>query len=264
MTIEFIALLLALGAFVGVAAGLLGIGGGLIVVPSLLLTLPMVGITEQQAMPFAIGTSLATIILTSGSSAFNHFRLGNVDMFAVKWLIPGVIVGGFLGSTLVELIPNQYLPKVFGVIVSLLALQMFLSIKVKRVRAMPGPLFTVSSGTFIGAIASLAGIGGGALTVPYLNRYGVTMRRAVGSSSACGFMIAVSGMLGFIWHGSQIQSLPQYSLGYVYLPALLFVSSTSIFTTRLGAKWASELPTAKLKKIFSLFLMFVAVNMLMR
>lgn len=264
MTIEFIFLLLALGAVVGIAAGLLGIGGGLIVVPSLLLMLPSAGIVADQAMPFAIGTSLATIIVTSGSSTFNHFKLGNVDMFAVKWLIPGVIVGGFFGSTLVEWIPSQYLPKVFGVIVFLLSLQMFFSIKVKTSRPMPSPLFTMSSGTIIGTIASLAGIGGGALTVPFLNRYGVAMRRAVGSSSACGFMIAISGMLGFIWHGSQLANLPDYSLGYIYLPALLFVSCTSIFTTRLGAKWATELPTPILKKIFSVFLMFVAVNMLVR
>ncbi len=263
MTIEFVLLLLVLGSFVGVAAGLLGIGGGLIVVPSLMLLLPMVGIHADQTMPFAIGTSLATIILTSGSSTYNHFRLGNVDMFVVKWLIPGVVLGGFIGSTIVEWIPNQYLAKVFGFIVLLLSIQMFMSIQVKRSRPMPGPLFTVGSGAIIGSVASLAGIGGGALTVPFLNRYGVVMRRAVGSSSVCGFMIAVSGMLGFIWHGSHLEYLPEYSLGYVYLPALLFVSCTSVLTTRLGAKWATELPTSVLKKIFSVFLMFVAVNMLM-
>jgi uncharacterized membrane protein YfcA len=120
------------------------------------------------------------------------------------------------------------------------------------------------SGSLIGMIASLAGIGGGALSLPYLNKHGVEMRKAVGTSSLCGCVIALSGMVGFIWHSFSVKSLPEFSLGYVYLPALLFVSCASIFTTKVGAKLASELPTSVLKKVFSVFLMFISVYMLLR
>ncbi|MDW6091991.1 sulfite exporter TauE/SafE family protein [Vibrio rhizosphaerae] len=264
MTITFVLLLIVLGAFVGVMAGLLGIGGGLIIVPALLFLFPHVGITPDIAMQVALATSLSCIILTSGSSALNHLRYGNIDLLAVKWLTPGIIVGGLMGATLADWMPSEYLPKVFGVIVFLLAIQMFLSIRQQTAKPMPGQASMILSGSFIGMIASLAGIGGGALSVPYLNKHGIEMRKAVGTSSFCGCIIALSGMVGFIWHGFSVKSLPAFSLGYVYLPALLFVSCTSMFTTKVGAKLATELPTSVLKKVFAVFLMFVSVHMLLR
>lgn len=263
MNIEFLLLLLLLGSVVGIMAGLLGIGGGLIVVPALMFLLPMAGIEPSIAMQIALATSLASIIVTSGSSAYNHFKLGNVDMFVVKWLMPGVVIGGFLGANVAEWIPSQYLPKVFGVIVLCLAVQMLFSIRGKSQRQMPGSGATMSIGTGIGMISSLAGIGGGSLSVPFLNRHGIEMRKAVGSSSVCGCFIALSGMLGFIFHGYKAEALPAYSLGYVYLPALIGITSTSMLTTRIGARLASSMPTATLKKIFALFLMFVAGTMLL-
>lgn len=263
MTIGLLALLLLLGAVVGVLAGLLGIGGGLIVVPALLFLLPKSGIEPDITMHIALATSLATIIATSGSSALNHLKLGNVDMFVIKWLMPGVLVGAFVGANLAELIPGQYLPKVFAVIVLFLAMQMLLTIRSETQRSLPGIWKTLLSGTGIGVISSLAGIGGGSLSVPYLNRHGVEMRRAVGSSSVCGLVIAISGMLGFILHGYQVENLPPYSLGYVYLPALVAIASTSILTTKVGAKLATTMPTKQLKKIFAVFLLFVAGTMLL-
>lgn len=252
-----------LGAFVGVMAGLLGIGGGLIVVPALLFLLPMAGIDAEISMQIALATSLASIIATSGSSALNHFKLGNVDMFVVKFLMPGVVIGGFLGANLAEWIPSQYLPKVFGVIVLLLAIQMLFSIRGISSKQMPSSGVTMIYGTGIGVVSSLAGIGGGSLSVPFLNRHGIEMRKAVGSSSVCGCMIAIAGMLGFILHGYKVESLPAYSVGYVYLPALIAIASTSMLTTRIGARLATSLPTPTLKKIFALFLMFVAGTMLL-
>ena len=117
VNIEFLAMLVLLGGVVGIMAGLLGIGGGLIVVPALLFLLPLAGIDPSISMQIALATSLASIIVTSGSSAFNHFKLGNVDIHVVKWLMPGVVVGGFLGANIAEWLPSQYLPKVFGFIV---------------------------------------------------------------------------------------------------------------------------------------------------
>lgn len=258
---ELFALYLALGSIVGVMAGLLGIGGGLLVVPALLWLLPQAGISSDIVMQMALGTSLATIILTSASSALNHLRLGNVEFKLIKGLAPSVIVGGFLGSYAAELIPSQYLPKVFGVIVLLLALQMLLALKFTATRPLPSPLKVGISGGFIGVISSLAGIGGGSLTVPYLNFHGVEMRKAIGSSSLCGMLIAMAGMIGFIIHGAQVSDLPPMSLGYVYLPALCGVGLTSIFTTRIGAKLTSYLPTPTLKKIFAVFLVFIGTKM---
>jgi uncharacterized membrane protein YfcA len=152
---------------------------------------------------------------------------------------------------------------VFGVIVLCLALQMLLSIKSQAQKAMPSNVVTSLYGTGIGVISSLAGIGGGSLSVPFLSKHGVEMRKAVGSSSVCGFFIAISGMTGFILHGSKVAELPQYSVGYVYLPALTAIAATSMLTTRVGAKLATSLPTKALKKIFAVFLMFVAGTMLL-
>lgn len=263
MTIELLVLMLILGSFVGVMAGLLGIGGGLIVVPALLILLPQAGIDAAISMNIALATSLATIIVTSGSSALNHLKLGNVDMFVIKWLMPGVVIGGFIGANIAEWIPADYLPKVFGVIVLCLALQMLLSMKIITQRSMPASGLTAFYGSLIGLVSSLAGIGGGSLTVPFLNRHGVEMRKAVGSSSVCGCVLAISGMIGFILNGYSADNLPAYSLGYVYLPALAAIASTSMLTTRVGAKLATSLPTTVLKKIFALFLMFVAGTMLL-
>ncbi|MDN3614128.1 MAG: sulfite exporter TauE/SafE family protein [Vibrio gallaecicus] len=263
MTYELIGLLVVLGAVVGVLAGLLGIGGGLLVVPALLFLLPKSGISPDIAMQMALATSLATIIVTSGSSALNHLKLGNVDIFVIKWLMPGVVIGGFMGSFIADVIPTEYLPKVFGFIVLLLALQMLLSIRSTSQKSMPSSAKTIIYGSGIGVISSLAGIGGGSLSVPFLNYHGIEMRKAVGSSSVCGCVIALSGMLGFVWHGSSVEHLPEYSVGYVYLPALVAVASASVLTTRIGAKLATQLPTSVLKKFFAVFLMFIAGAMLL-
>ncbi|MBW3697070.1 sulfite exporter TauE/SafE family protein [Vibrio sp. T187] len=263
MNFELISLLVMLGAVIGVLAGLLGIGGGLLIVPALLFLLPKAGISADIAMQMALATSLSTIIVTSGSSALNHLKLGNVDVFVIKWLMPGVVVGGFLGSFIADAIPAQYLPKVFGTIVLVLAVQMLLSIKKVSQKNMPSSGVTMLCGSGIGVVSSLAGIGGGSLSVPFLNHHGIEMRKAVGSSSVCGSVIAVSGMIGFIWHGSSVGHLPDYSVGYVYLPALLAISCASVLTTKIGARLATQLPTPILKKIFAVFLVFIAGTMLL-
>ncbi|WP_375751245.1 sulfite exporter TauE/SafE family protein [Vibrio sp. HN007] len=263
MNIELIALLLGLGAIVGCMAGLLGIGGGLIVVPALMFILPLAGVGADIVMHIALATSLATIILTSGSSAFNHLRLGNISLSVVRWLIPGVIAGGFAGSYIAELIPSEMLPKVFGIIVAFLALQMMLSVRFQKVKAAPTAKMNLGSGLVIGTISTLAGIGGGSLIVPYLSRYGLEMRKAIGTASLCGGVIALSGMIGYILHGTGSEALPDYSVGYVYLPALLAISGTSVLTTKVGAHLTTKLPTKALKKIFAVFLLFVAVKMLL-
>ncbi len=262
MSVELLVLLLLLGGFVGAMAGLLGIGGGLIVVPALVFMLPLADISPAVIMQMALATSLATIIVTSGSSAFNHLKLGNVDMYVIKWLIPGVVVGGFVGTNIAEWVPAQYLAKVFGAIVLALAIQMFFSIKSVARRPMPNRVVTMLSGAGIGVVSTLAGTSGGSLSVPFLNRHGVEMRKAVGSSSVCGGVVALAGMCGFILHGYNSPHLPEYSVGYVYVPALLAIALTSTLTTRFGAKLATSMPTRLLKKIFAVFLLVIAGTML--
>lgn len=264
MGFGLVVLLVMLGAVVGLLAGLLGIGGGLLVVPALLFLLPKAGIAADIVMNLALATSLASIIITSASSALNHLKLGNIELLVIKWLLPGVLVGGFLGSVVAEWIPSQYLPKVFGGIVLFLSIQMALSIKARKNRSMPRPWVTTLCGGGIGIVSTLSGIGGGSLSVPFLNRHGVEMKKAVGSSAICGLVIAISGMSGFILHGYQLENLPPYSIGYVYLPALVSISLASMFTTRIGARLASRLRTITLKRFFAVFLMFVAMTMLLQ
>ncbi|WP_243734665.1 sulfite exporter TauE/SafE family protein [Photobacterium lutimaris] len=254
---------LALGGVVGILAGLLGIGGGLLVVPALVWLLPQAGIDDNLVMHIALGTSLASIVLTSGSSARNHFRLGNVDLAIVRRLAPGVVLGGLGGSFVAELVPSSMLPKIFAIIVLLLATQMLLSLRFSSQRDLPGGMGTFCSGGMIGVVSSLAGIGGGSLTVPYLNWHGVEMRRAIGCASFSGALIAIAGMSGFVLAGVGEQTLPAMSLGYVYLPALLGIVLVSMQTTRFGAAWVSYLPTPVLKKIFAVFLLFISIKMFM-
>ncbi|GAM54318.1 hypothetical protein JCM19232_2897 [Vibrio ishigakensis] len=260
--LELFLILLLVGSVVGVLAGLLGIGGGLIIVPSLLYLFPYFGIPQEFAMQMALATSLACVVFTSASSAFNHVRATNFDLTAVKSMLPGVIVGGFVGSFIAEWVPTEYLPRVFGTIVLGLSLQMFISVRGGKSKDMPPAFATFGAGGAIGAVSSLAGIGGGSLMVPFLNRHSVEMRKAIGSSSICGAVLAISGMLGFILHGTNVQGLPSYSMGFVYLPALLAISSCSVLTTRVGVKLASSLPTPVLKRFFAFLLLFIAIRML--
>ncbi|WP_101494690.1 sulfite exporter TauE/SafE family protein [Salinivibrio sharmensis] len=265
LTVLLFVVCMLLGACVGTLSGLLGIGGGLVVVPALTFLLPVFGIAPAVVMPIALATSLATIVLTSSASAWRHFRLGNVHLNAVKALVPGMMLGGILGAALADRLPPDWLPRLFGVIVLAMALQMSLNRRPYRARPLPHWLRLSFAGTLIGTLSSLAGIGGGSFTVPYLHWRGVSMHRAIGSASAGGAMLAVGGMISFVWLGwHQTEPLPALSVGYVYLPALLGVVSTSVWMTRVGAQLAVRLPTAQIKRIFAVFLVIVGVSMLLK
>lgn len=253
---------LGLGAGVGFLSGLLGIGGGLLIVPALSFLLPQAGIEPSLVMSMSLATSLASIIITSAASTYSHYRLGNIDTSVIRLLLPGMIAGGLLGSSVAEILPAYLLPKIFACIVFLLALQMGLAKPIETEKSFLPSKFSMFSGLCIGMVSSLAGIGGGAFTVPFLHYFGVPMRKAIGSASICGVFLAFSGMLGFVFWGlQQSQSLPTLSLGYVYLPALLGVVMTSVLTTRIGARLASRLSTPYIRRIFSIFLLLVGASM---
>lgn len=249
------------GAFAGILAGLLGVGGGLVIVPILVYGLPLQGITEH-VQHMALGTSMASIIFTSLSSMRAHNARGTVMWPVVKSFTPGIIVGTFVGGSIAALMPTRPLGIIFVVFLSYVSMQMLLDIKPKASRQLPGPVGTAGAGGVIGFVSSFVGIGGGSLIIPYLTMCNTPMREAIGTSAAVGFPLAVAGAVSYIFNGWSVPGLPQYSFGFIYLPALAGIVVASMLTAPLGAKIAYKVPVSKLKRFFAIFLMFVAANMI--
>lgn len=255
---------LALGTVVGFLAGLFGIGGGLIIVPSLVYLLPMAGVTQENLMSAALGTSFSTIVITAFSSAQRHHKLGNVDWNISKIFIPSIMISVFLAGLVISGLDAALMSKLFAVMVIYLAGRMIFSLK-KESKIKPFTTqSTIVAGGIIGALSSVAGIGGGAFIVPFLNSRGLEMKRAIGTSSFCGALLGLSGTVSFIASGWNVANMPEYSLGYVYLPALLGITLTSYFTSKLGANAANVLPVATLKKAFAVMLVAIAINMFLK
>ena len=257
---------LVIGAIAGFFAGLFGIGGGTIIVPMLLLLLPQAGVPDAQLMAMALGTSFATIVFTSISSAWQHRKLGNVDFRVFRYLVPALMASVFVFGYLVSGLPKAKLMKMFAAMMLLLAIKMLIASK-QKTAPLVKPLTArvqIIAGVVIGALSSFAGIGGGAFIVPFLNSRGFEMKRAIGTSSACGVLLAIGATIGFMLSGSRFADMPAYSIGFVYLPAFVGIVSASVFTSRLGAMAANRLPVSVLKKAFGAFLCFVAVMMLFK
>lgn len=264
--LSFILLCLLVGAVAGFFAGLFGIGGGLMIVPVLVYLLPMVGVPEPLLMSTALGTSFATIVITGFSSAQRHHKLGNVVWSAVKILAPSIMVSVFICGFFIGKLDRDISSKLFACLVVYLAVKMVLSIKPKTNKTVK-PLTTQSSiigGILIGMASSAAGIGGGGFIVPFLNYRGIDMKKAIGSSAFCGMLLGTSGMFSFMLSGWGNAAMPEYSLGYIYFPAVLCITATSFFTSKLGATATSKLPVPTLKKGFALLLITIAVDMFIR
>ena len=254
---------LIIGAIAGFFAGLFGIGGGTIIVPMLLILLPKAGVPDAQVMAMALGTSFSTIVFTSISSAWQHRKLGNVDFRVFRYLVPALMASVFVFGYLVSGLPKAKLMKMFAAMMLLLAIKMLIASK-QKTAPLVKPLTArvqIIAGVVIGALSSFAGIGGGAFIVPFLNSRGFEMKRAIGTSSACGVLLAIGATIGFMLSGSRFADMPAYSIGFVYLPAFVGIVSASVFTSRLGAMAANRLPVSVLKKAFGAFLCFVAVGM---
>ena len=254
---------LTLGLFAGVMAGLLGVGGGLIIVPTLAWIFHHQQVDDAIIMHLAIGTSLATIVVTSISSVRAHHRRGAV-LWPIFWrLTPGIVVGAWLGAAIADALPSAVLSKVFAVFVLTVAAQMGFGAKPAPHRELPGTTGMLTAGGVIGAVSAIVGIGGGSLTVPFLTWCNIAIRQAVATSSACGLPIALAGALGFVVTGLNAAGRPDWSLGYIYGPALVGITLTSMLSAPLGAKLAHTLPTEMLKKVFAAFLTLVGVKMLL-
>lgn len=261
--LEIVSASLILGAISGLLAGLFGIGGGLVIVP-VLVTLFSIGqiIIIEQQMIVAIATSLATIVFTAISSVLAHHRQGTVLWSKVAALTPGIILGAVLGAMIANKINSESLRLIFISYLIYAALKMAL--------ARPSPKRSIKTiktldyivATGIGLLSSILGIGGGTLTVPFLVSCQIPIKNAVAISSACGLPIAIAATMSYIILGLQQPQLPAWSLGYIYLPAFSGIVLSSILTAPLGAKLANKLPTAKLKRYFSIMLFIMATKMI--
>lgn len=261
--ISVVLLYLAVGAFAGVLAGLLGIGGGLVIVPLLVFSFTLQGIPPEVLMHLALGTSLASIIFTSVASFRAHDKRGAVRWDVFRLITPGIIIGGLLGAEVASRMSSGLLKGIFVCFLYYVGTQMLLGIKPKASRELPGTAGVTGAGGVIGMVSSIVGIGGGTMSVPFLSFCNVPLHVAIGTASAIGFPIALAGTIGYVATGFSDPVTPAYSLGYVYLPALLGIISASWFTAPLGAKLAHSLPVAKLTRIFAVLLLVVATKMLL-
>ena len=245
------------GAFAGLSAGLLGIGGGLIIVPALYFILPQ-HLSHIPLMHVALATSLASIIFTSISSTWAHHKHKAIDWHKVMQITPGIIIGSFLAGSLSYFISGSLLKKIFAIFEFLVALQMLRPIlpSVHRTLAMP---FMLLAGIVIGLVSALVGIGGGTLTVPFLYFTGIKLPNAIATSAACGLPIAVFASFGYLFSGWQ--QITGDFLGYIYLPALFSIVPCSILFAPAGAWLAHNLPVSLLKKIFAALLILLGLKM---
>jgi uncharacterized membrane protein YfcA len=258
---EPIAAYIGLGLSVGFVAGLLGVGGGLIIVPVLIFLFHSQGIAAGMEPQLALGTSLASILFTSVSSVRAHHRHGAVDWALLRRLTPGILIGALIGAGLAARMPAQVLKVFFVVFLFVAATQMWLDFKPQAHRTLPGRMGATFAGSVIGAVSSWVGIGGGTLSVPFMLWHNVPLHRAIATSAAIGFPIALAGAAGYVFGGWKVSGLPAWSLGYVYLPALGGIAVGSVLTAPLGARTAHRLPVRPLKRIFAVLLYGLAVRM---
>ncbi|MGB3212089.1 MAG: sulfite exporter TauE/SafE family protein [Desulforhopalus sp.] len=253
----------AVGAVAGILAGLLGIGGGLVIVPMLVYVFALNNIPHELTMHLALATSMASIMFTSVSSFMAHHKRGAVHWDVVKKIVAGILVGTFLGSCIASAMSTNFLKIFFVIFLYFVAVQLLLNKKPKGGRELPGKAGMFAVGNGIGVVSSLVGIGGGTLSVPFMLWCNIKVHHAIGTSAAIGLPIAIAGTLGYIVNGWSAAALPEYSLGYVYLPALFGIAAISVLTAPLGVRLAHSLPVDRLKRVFSLLLFGVATKMLM-
>lgn len=255
---------LSLGLISGLLAGLFGIGGGLVIVPVLVFLFAAHGFPADAAMLMAVATSLAAIMFTAAASVYSHHRLGAVLWPKVFRLAPGILVGAGFGAWLADYLPADVLKSIFIFYLLYVGIEMARGAQPKPDTLQPSQLMDGGIAVVIGLISALVGIGGGTLTVPYLVKTHYPMRNAVAISSACGLPIALAGSVSYALLGLKTDYLPEFSLGYVYLPSFFAVGFSSLFTAPIGAKLANKLPAKKLKRYFSLLIFLIAAKMLWR
>ncbi len=243
-------------------AGLLGIGGGMVMVPVLTFILSGLGTAPELAVKMAIATSMSAILFTSISSVIAHQKRGAVRWDIVKHLAPGIVFGSLVSSAgAFALLKGSWLALFFSLFVTFSATQMFLDKKPAASRTMPGAVGKFSAGSVIGFLSGLVGAGGGFISVPFMTWCNIAIHDAVATSAALGFPIALANVAGYVFSGQGIAERPPNSVGYVWILGLVVVAAFSVMTAPLGAKAAHALPVKKLKRTFACILYLVAAYM---
>ncbi|MFC4930202.1 sulfite exporter TauE/SafE family protein [Massilia sp. GCM10023247] len=253
--------LLAMGAFGGFAAGLLGIGGGMVLVPFITMILTARGVSDALVVHMAIATSLGMIMFTSLSSVRAHHKHGAVLWPIVKRLAPGILLGGAIGPWIGKQMNTSVLALFFGLFVAFSATQMLINKKPAAARELPGTPGMFAAGGLIGILSGLVGAGGGFISVPFMTWCSVRIHNAVATSAALGFPIAFAGTLANIFYGWGEPGLPAYSLGFIYVPALLILVAASVTMAPLGARAAHKMRVRELQKVFAVILYALAAYM---
>jgi uncharacterized protein len=260
-----LASLVALGIVVGFLAGLLGIGGGMMMVPVLTHLLSRQGVASGMAVKMAIATSMVTIVFTSLASLRVHQRLGNVRWDVARRLVPGILLGSLAASAgAFAVLKGQGLALLFAVFITYTAIQMLLDRKPKPGRQLPGALGTGSVGVGIGFTSGLVGAGGAFMSVPFMTWCNVPPRQAVGTSVALAPPIALASTVGYVFSGWSLPAAVPGAVGYLYMPALVLVSLASVSLAPWGARTAQKLPVVQLKRLFAVLLLGLAASMLHR
>ncbi len=252
-----------MGAAIGVLAGLLGIGGGMTLVPVLAAMFAAQHFAPDHIVHMALATSMASIIFTSGASVREHWKLGGVDFSIVRRMAPGMVAGSLVATMASSWIPQRWLAMTFAVIVYLGATQILLNRKPAAARNLPGTWVLFAVGIVIGVICGLVSAGGAFLTIPFMLWCGVPMRTTIGTAAMIGIPVALVGTAGYIFSGWQIGGLPAGTLGFIVLPALAGLVCGSVVTAPYGARMAHRLPVLTIKRIFAGLLYVLATKMLL-
>jgi uncharacterized membrane protein YfcA len=261
---EWYAAYLMLGAIAGYLAGMFGVGGGLVLVPVLLFLFDSQQFPAEHVMLIALGTSMAAILFTSLASLREHHRHGAVNWRVVRNITPGILFGTGIGAMLAVIIPTRGLAIFFALFVYTVAAQILIDMRPHATRQLPGAAGMTLAGTLTGCLSSMVSIGGGSIIVPLLVWCNIPLRNAIGTSAAIGFPVAIGGTIGYVFTGMNIDFLPVYSLGFVYLPALFWIALAGVITAPLGAKAAHHMNVGILRKLFALLLLVLATKLLFK
>lgn len=253
---------LAIGVTVGFLAGLLGIGGGMIMVPMLVFVFTAKGFPAEQMMHLSLATSMATVLFTSLSSVRAHHRHGAVDWVVARAMAPGIVAGALAATLAAGFVPTRPLAIFFTAFMFYAATQMFFEVKPKPTRQLPGAAGLFGVGAGIGALSGVLAAGGAFLSIPFLAWCNVPLKRAIGTAAANGFPIAAAGTVGYVLNGLRVDGLPAGSFGFVNVPALALIVAASMPMAPLGARLAHRLPVRRLRIVFALMLLALALRML--
>lgn len=254
---------LCCGIIVGFCAGLFGIGGGIIGIPALLVLFSMQNMPIDVAMHMAIGTLLATAFVTSVASIYTHYQKGMILFSVFKKIVIGAVLGSILGIIIANHLHGIYLQYIFAFFLLFIAIRMIIGINTKEKNiTLPSDLKVFIATVGVGAVSGMLGLGGGVLMVPFLNTFGIPLRNAIATTSACILPVTLVGFIGYMIPHVDFSASPGWNTGFVYWPAFIGISLTSMIFAPLGARATHVLPTDLLRKVFAAFLLFIAISIL--